>query len=289
MSKSSHAFRTIREVADWLDVAAHVLRFWESKFSQIKPVKRAGGRRYYRPSDMELVGGIKVLLHDRGMTIRGVQKMLKEDGIAAVAALSPPMEGKHGATGADEPAIEGDVTAAEWVADADADAAQAQADAAAAHAPEPAATPQPADAETGPKPKPAARRPVVDNDAQASLPFDMPPQKEEQHAAEMPPAPAEDVQAEAAPDDTTSENKAEETAAQNEAAAAPPAPNDDPEDADDEALTDPLPCDLLPQLAAISERMAALPAADRPDLSAQVAALRALTGRMQANPPNSAP
>ncbi|MEM7724364.1 MAG: MerR family transcriptional regulator [Pseudomonadota bacterium] len=93
MAKSTQAFRTIREVADWLGVAAHVLRFWESKFPQIKPVKRAGGRRYYRPSDMELVGGIKVLLHDEGMTIRGVQKMLRTDGMDAVVAKSPPLEG----------------------------------------------------------------------------------------------------------------------------------------------------------------------------------------------------
>lgn len=92
MSKSPDAFRTIREVADWLGVAAHVLRFWESKFSQIRPVKRAGGRRYYRPADMELVGGIKVLLHDRGMTVRGVQRMLRDEGVGAVAALSPPLD-----------------------------------------------------------------------------------------------------------------------------------------------------------------------------------------------------
>lgn len=92
MAKSAQAFRTIREVADWLDVAAHVLRFWESKFPQIKPVKRAGGRRYYRPADMELVGGIKVLLHDRGLTIRGVQKMISDEGLAAVTALSPSVD-----------------------------------------------------------------------------------------------------------------------------------------------------------------------------------------------------
>ncbi len=92
MSKGSQAFRTIREVADWLGVAAHVLRFWESKFPQIKPVKRAGGRRYYRPADMELIGGIKVLLHDQGYTIRGVQKLIRADGIAAVSAMSPPLE-----------------------------------------------------------------------------------------------------------------------------------------------------------------------------------------------------
>ena len=93
MAKSAQAFRTIREVADWLGVAAHVLRFWESKFSQIKPVKRAGGRRYYRPSDMELVGGIKVLLHDRGMTIRGVKKMITDEGLDAITALSPSIDG----------------------------------------------------------------------------------------------------------------------------------------------------------------------------------------------------
>jgi DNA-binding transcriptional MerR regulator len=110
MSKSSQAFRTIREVADWLGVAAHVLRFWESKFPQIKPVKRAGGRRYYRPADMELVGGIKVLLHDRGLTIRGVQKMIREEGVAAIAALSPPVELDE--TGV----IDGD-DAAEWIED----------------------------------------------------------------------------------------------------------------------------------------------------------------------------
>ncbi|MEM9434506.1 MAG: MerR family transcriptional regulator [Pseudomonadota bacterium] len=89
--KAREAFRTISEVANWLDIPAHVLRFWESKFSQIKPVKRAGGRRYYRPADMELIGGIKTLLHDDGLTIRGVQKMLKEEGIKGVAALSPPV------------------------------------------------------------------------------------------------------------------------------------------------------------------------------------------------------
>ncbi|PIV75805.1 MAG: MerR family transcriptional regulator, partial [Rhodobacteraceae bacterium CG17_big_fil_post_rev_8_21_14_2_50_65_11] len=89
--KSPQAFRTIREVAEWLDIEAHVLRFWESKFSQIKPVKRAGGRRYYRPADMRLIGGIKVLLHDQGLTIRGAQKMIADDGVAAIAGLSPPL------------------------------------------------------------------------------------------------------------------------------------------------------------------------------------------------------
>lgn len=89
MTKSKDAFRTISEVSDWLNTPAHVLRFWESKFSQIKPVKRAGGRRYYRPDDMALLGGIKSLLHDQGMTIKGAQKLIRERGVKYVASLSP--------------------------------------------------------------------------------------------------------------------------------------------------------------------------------------------------------
>ncbi len=92
MPKSPDAFRTISEVADWLGVQAHVLRFWESKFTQIKPIKRAGGRRYYRPSDMLLLGGIKKLLHDDGLTIKGVQKLLREHGMSHVADLSQPLD-----------------------------------------------------------------------------------------------------------------------------------------------------------------------------------------------------
>ncbi|WP_082714878.1 MerR family transcriptional regulator [Falsirhodobacter sp. alg1] len=85
MDKSADAFRTISEVADILQTPAHVLRFWESRFLQIKPVKRAGGRRYYRPSDVALLSGIRRLLHEDGMTIRGVQKILKEQGVRHVA------------------------------------------------------------------------------------------------------------------------------------------------------------------------------------------------------------
>lgn len=88
MEKSPEAFRTISEVAEFLDTPAHVLRFWESRFPQIKPVKRAGGRRYYRPADVALLGGIRRLLHDEGMTIRGVQKVLRENGVRHVAALA---------------------------------------------------------------------------------------------------------------------------------------------------------------------------------------------------------
>ena len=87
MAKSRDAFRTIIEVSEWLDTPAHVLRFWESKFTQIKPVKRAGGRRYYRPDDMALLAGIKTLLHDQGLTIKGAQKLLREKGVKHVAAL----------------------------------------------------------------------------------------------------------------------------------------------------------------------------------------------------------
>jgi DNA-binding transcriptional MerR regulator len=88
MEKSPDAFRTISEVSDVLDTPAHVLRFWESRFPQIKPVKRAGGRRYYRPSDVALLEGIKRLLHNEGLTIRGVQKILREQGVRHVAGLA---------------------------------------------------------------------------------------------------------------------------------------------------------------------------------------------------------
>src|SRR6188768_1928735 len=83
--KSAEAFRTISEVALELDVPQHVLRFWESRFTQIKPVKRAGGRRYYRPDDVDLLKGIRALLYSDGFTIKGVQKVLKERGLRHVA------------------------------------------------------------------------------------------------------------------------------------------------------------------------------------------------------------
>ncbi|MGS4944456.1 MerR family transcriptional regulator [Meridianimarinicoccus sp. RP-17] len=91
MKKSPDAFRTISEVAAWLETPAHVLRFWESRFPDLKPVQRAGGRRYYRPQDMMLLGGIKHLLHTEGHTIKSVQDRIKADGTDAVAAFSPPL------------------------------------------------------------------------------------------------------------------------------------------------------------------------------------------------------
>ena len=104
MAKARDAFRTISEVATWLDTPAHVLRFWESKFSQIKPVKRAGGRRYYRPEDMLLLAGIKTLLHDQGLTIKGAQKLLREKGVKHVQGLSPLSVGIETGEDADDDA-----------------------------------------------------------------------------------------------------------------------------------------------------------------------------------------
>jgi DNA-binding transcriptional MerR regulator len=88
MKKSADALRTISEVAAELDVPKHVLRFWESKFSHINPMKRGGGRRYYRPSDIELLSGIQRLLYGEGYTIRGVQQILKREGVDYVKSIA---------------------------------------------------------------------------------------------------------------------------------------------------------------------------------------------------------
>lgn len=88
--KSVTAFRTISEVSELLETPAHVLRFWESRFPQVRPVKRAGGRRYYRPADVALLAGIRKLLHDDGLAIRGVQKMLRDHGVKSVTAPAEP-------------------------------------------------------------------------------------------------------------------------------------------------------------------------------------------------------
>jgi DNA-binding transcriptional MerR regulator len=87
LDKAPDAFRTISEVADELDVPQHVLRFWETRFAQIKPMKRSGGRRFYRPDDVDLLRGIRRLLYAEGYTIRGVQRILKEQGIKAVQGI----------------------------------------------------------------------------------------------------------------------------------------------------------------------------------------------------------
>ena len=119
MDKSPDAFRTISEVAEDLAVPQHVLRFWETRFSQIKPMKRGGGRRYYRPQDVELIKGIRFMLYDQGYTIKGVQKLLKENGVQFVVAIGA-----------------GDLAAVEAIAQR----RQAEADAAAAPAARPART-----------------------------------------------------------------------------------------------------------------------------------------------------
>ncbi len=96
MDKAPDAFRTISEVAAEIDVPQHVLRFWESRFAQIKPMKRGGGRRYYRPDDVDLLRGIRHLLYGEGYTIRGVQRILRDEGTAFVqnvwraGAVAPP-------------------------------------------------------------------------------------------------------------------------------------------------------------------------------------------------------
>jgi DNA-binding transcriptional MerR regulator len=87
VEKSPEAFRSISEAAGDLDLPQHVLRFWESRFAQLKPVKRAGGRRYYRPEDIDLLRGIRALLYSDGLTIKGVQKILKDRGLRHVAEI----------------------------------------------------------------------------------------------------------------------------------------------------------------------------------------------------------
>ena len=86
MAKGPNAFRTISEAADELGVPQHVLRFWETKFSFIRPMKRAGGRRFYRPQDVAVLNGVRTLLHSEGLTIKGVQKLHRDHGLAQVIA-----------------------------------------------------------------------------------------------------------------------------------------------------------------------------------------------------------
>jgi DNA-binding transcriptional MerR regulator len=108
MAKAAEAFRTISEVADDLGIQKHVLRFWEVKFTQIRPMKRGGGRRYYRPEDMELLRGIRQLLHRDGYTIKGVQKILREQGVDAVKERALSEEAKRNAKQAEQRSATGD-------------------------------------------------------------------------------------------------------------------------------------------------------------------------------------
>lgn len=110
--KQPDAFRTIGEAADVVGVAPHVLRFWEERFPAIKPVKRAGGRRYYRPADVALLIAIRRLLHDEGRTIAGVQKLIAEQGARAVAGLGDAPEPAPGDWRGELRAMRGDLAAA---------------------------------------------------------------------------------------------------------------------------------------------------------------------------------
>jgi DNA-binding transcriptional MerR regulator len=111
--KSAGAFRTISEVSDELDVPQHVLRFWETRFNQVRPLKRAGGRRYYRPEDIELLRRIRGLLYQQGYTIKGVQKLLRDPGrqVPEPATASPPADDPAGELQADADAAPEDSAA----------------------------------------------------------------------------------------------------------------------------------------------------------------------------------
>ncbi len=102
--KSPAAFRTISEVATALDVPQHVLRFWETKFTQVRPMKRAGGRRYYRPDDIALLRRIRGLLYDDGYTIRGVQRLLREGGAKGLLQDRQSTAASEAAASAEAPA-----------------------------------------------------------------------------------------------------------------------------------------------------------------------------------------
>jgi DNA-binding transcriptional MerR regulator len=120
MQKSPDAFRTISEVASDLDIPQHVLRFWETRFTPIRPLKRGGGRRYYRPDDVDLLKGIRHLLYGQGYTIKGVQRILKEDGLRFVQAIGRGEQGlplPRPGTDADDAAEPGDFEDAEMHAD----------------------------------------------------------------------------------------------------------------------------------------------------------------------------
>ena len=105
MAKGPDAFRTISEAADELHVPQHVLRFWETKFTFIKPMKRAGGRRFYRPSDIAILAGVRRLLHEEGYTIKGVQKLHREQGVKRLVAAGEGTTAAPAATPADRPTV----------------------------------------------------------------------------------------------------------------------------------------------------------------------------------------
>lgn len=273
MEKSPDAFRTISEVAELLETPAHVLRFWESRFPQIKPVKRAGGRRYYRPSDVALIAGIRRLLHNDGLTIRGVQKMLREEGVRHVAALSnmeykDPPEGDDDALPEDIAAVPAEVTPAPVVSLAEwRQPASGPADAAAA--PEPGAEPgagatDAAEMAVGPAPEHASAEPAPEAPATglaeagdlalaAGSVIDAAP---DEQAAAPDAAPGDDLAEDDAGDSGTDQPETvapalaasapAEPAPEADTAAAPPEPDSGPEDTAPAAVAAPAPTKLPP-------------------------------------------
>lgn len=293
MSKSPDAFRTISEVAEWLGIQAHVLRFWESKFNQVKPVKRAGGRRYYRPADMELLGGIRKLLHDDGMTIKGVQKVLREQGVAHVSALSQPLDNIV----SDEPEMdETDVTVLQFKSAArheDPVEGEAEADELFEQAAAAQAEPDP---EPDPEPEPSAapELPSFLNRRQ-SMPVDEPP---------APPAPETEPEPEVVAKDTPPVSEAEspepesaepdspdsvEAVSEPESPAVAEAPPEEPAapkarviDAPDPPETDALP--YTPGLLAHLAKQGDLTPDQAREMAPDLAALRAWVDRAMASP-----
>jgi DNA-binding transcriptional MerR regulator len=146
LDKSPDAFRTISEVADDLDVPQHVLRFWETRFGQIKPLKRGGGRRYYRRDDIDLLKGIRHLLYGEGYTIKGVQRILRAEGVRFVQAVGRGEEavptGRSPSEAADDEAL-------------DVDSETDEPEGGLAASPDPRYAPGPA--QTSPEPAPAPR------------------------------------------------------------------------------------------------------------------------------------
>jgi DNA-binding transcriptional MerR regulator len=124
VTKGPEAFRTISEAADELSVPQHVLRFWETKFAFIRPMKRAGGRRFYRPQDLRVLRGVRVLLHEDGYTIKGVQRLHKEQGLRRLLAAAQGDEAPAEAGAFDESLVDQDVDAAVEAAPSDAKAEQ---------------------------------------------------------------------------------------------------------------------------------------------------------------------
>jgi len=233
MNKSAEAFRTITEVADLLQTPSHVLRFWEGKFPQVKPVKRAGGRRYYRPADVALLAGIKHLLHEDGLTIRGVQKMIKEQGVRVVTALGTPELSEEGAAPA-EPA-ESLPEALPEAMEAPLSAEEATADAAPEAAAEPLAEPADASFEAEQQALPEASPEVIPDSAEADIVA--PAESLEALAVEAPEAAPAAEAALAEPAAEAAESEPLETVAAEAPAEAEP-PGETPTEARAEAATE---------------------------------------------------